>query len=87
LLDAFNDLAVLQQVATAGGRAAFLHGFNEAGIVFQHSVDCFRNYLGGILAGAGGNLLKTSFFIRREMNFHRFQRKASKSKCQAASIE
>ena len=56
LLDAFHHFVVLQQVAFAGGSAAFLNGREEAFIVFQHAVDRLLNHLFGIFAGAIGEL-------------------------------
>jgi len=64
LLDALDNLVVFQQVASAGGGAAFFNGFDKARVVFQHAVHGFLHELGRILACAARNELEASFLIR-----------------------
>ena len=54
---------MVQQVATAGGFAAHFDSLDESRVVFEHSVDRFLDELRGFLAGTGGNLLQTGFFV------------------------
>ena len=54
---------MVQQVATARGLAAHFDSLNESRVVFEHSVDSFLDELRGFLAGTGGKLLQTGFFV------------------------
>jgi hypothetical protein len=63
-LDAGNDFVMFEQLAAAGGGAAFLDGLDEPGIVFEHPVNGFLNELRGISAGARGEVLEPGFLLR-----------------------
>lgn len=69
--DARHDFLMLQQFASAGCGAAFLHCFGEPVAIFQHPADSFLHQLSGVLAGTAGEVTKLGFFVRGKMNFHK----------------
>jgi hypothetical protein len=55
---------MFQQIATASSGAAFFGGFNKTSVIFKHPVNSFFDELGGVFAGASGEVPKADFLIR-----------------------
>jgi hypothetical protein len=54
---------MVQEVAAASAFTTHFDSLNESRVVFEHSVDSFLDELRGFLAGTGGKLLQTGFFV------------------------
>ena len=61
---------MFQQIATSSGGKPLLYGGSKVLVVLQHPVYSLFNDLFGVFAGLRRNLMKTRFFLWREVHFH-----------------
>jgi hypothetical protein len=69
-LDALYYLFMVQQIATAGSCASFFYCRDEMRVILQQPVHGFLNHVGGLFAGACGELMNLGFLLRCQMYFH-----------------
>lgn len=72
LLKPAPHIVILDELAPVGGGNATLHTFKESRPTFQYAGNGFLHHLGGVLALAGGELLKLRLGIGSEMDVHAF---------------
>jgi hypothetical protein len=72
-VNAANHFLVVDQVAPVGRGDTTLNTFDKASLPLQHAADRLLNYLRGVLAFAGSELLELRLGIGSEVNFHACQ--------------
>ena len=55
---------MLQKLATPGRHASFLNGSDKSLVILEYAVHRFLHHLFGVLADAGGDLLKSGLLVR-----------------------